>query len=111
MSTRKLLVHHARPSLQRLGADSFQQGNDPKHTANKNLNYLNSDQWPAKLMDWPAKSTDLNPIENLWQLFDSKVRKRSVKPCNNHELYSALKEEWQNLKPDYLKKRVHSMPN
>ena len=108
---KKILVHHARPSLQHLGADISQQGNDPKHTATKNLNYSNSDRWPAKLMDWPAQSPDLNRIESLWQFLDSKVRKRSVKPCNNHELYSALKEEWQKLNPDYLKEIVHSMPN
>ena len=108
---KEILVHRASPSLQRLGADFFQQNNDPKLTATKNLNYLNSYRWPVKLMDWPAQSPNLNPIENLWQLLDSKVRKRSVKLCNNHELYPALKEEWQNLNPDYLKKIVHSMPN
>ena len=91
---KEILVHHASPSLQRLVANIFQQDNDPKHTAAKNLNYLNSYRWPVKLMDWPAQSQNLNPIENLWQLLDSKVRKRSVKLCNNHELYSALKEEW-----------------
>ena len=84
---KKILVHHARTSLQRLGADIFQQDNDPKNTATKDLNYLNSDRWPAKLMDWPAQSPDLNPIQNLWQFLDSKVKKGSVKPCNNHELY------------------------
>ena len=96
---KKMLLHHARPSLQRLGADIFQQEDDPKHTATKNLNYLNSDRWPTKLIDWPAQSPGLNPIENLWQLLDSKLRKRSLKSYNNHELYSAFKEERQNLNP------------
>ena len=61
-------------------------------------------------MDRPSHSPDLNPIENLWPYLDAKVPKRPSPPKNAEELYDALVEEWKNLKPDYLKNLVHSMP-
>ncbi|CAM9433287.1 unnamed protein product, partial [Choristocarpus tenellus] len=89
---------------------SSRQDNDPKHTAKKNLAYLKGDRWPATLMEWPAQSPDLNPIENLWHHLDPQVRKRSRKPKNLDELFDVLREEWENIIPEYLKNLVHSMP-
>ena len=72
---------------------------------------MRSERWPAVLMDWPAQSPDLNPIENCWHYLDSKVRKRRPQPKNLDQLYEALQEEWKNIEPSYLRKLVHSMPD
>ena len=42
---------------------------------------------------WPPNSPDLNPIENLWHILRSKVRKRNPRPMKKAELITALKEE------------------
>jgi transposase len=42
----------------------FQHNNDSKHTAKSVKTWIN--QQPFQVLDWPAQSPDLNPIENLF---------------------------------------------
>ena len=41
----------------------FQYDNDPKHTANLTKDWLSDNK--VIVLDWPAQSLDLNPIEHL----------------------------------------------
>ena len=82
------------------------QDNDPKHTSKKAKKWF--DENDIKIMDWPAQSPDLNPIENLWAVVDSDVKKK--KPRNLDELWKVIKESWDAIPADYCRKLVHSMP-
>ena len=59
------------------------------------------------VMDWPSKSPDLNPIENLWAVVKRNVEKR--KPKNLSELEEFLVEEWNNIPDSLLISLVDSM--
>ena len=72
----QIFFHHAIQSGRRLIGPrfTFQQDNDPKHTANKFKRYLKrkEDQAVLELMEWPPQSRDLNIIEAIWDHLDRK---------------------------------------
>ncbi|GFX14664.1 transposable element Tc1 transposase [Trichonephila clavipes] len=45
---------------------------------------------------WPARSPDLNPIENVWDALGRQVAGRNYPPTNKNTLIRALTEEWDN---------------
>ena len=63
-----ILEEHLLPSLEESGFDEeeviFQQDNDPKHTSKKSKKWMENNN--ITLLDWPAQSPDLSPIEHQW---------------------------------------------
>ena len=59
---------------------------------------------------WPANSPDLNPIENLWHILRSNIRKRKVQPRNKQALIEALQEEWGKIDIEKVNNLCLSMP-
>ncbi|GFW50550.1 hypothetical protein TNCV_2888531 [Trichonephila clavipes] len=57
---------------------------------------------------WPARSPDLNPIENVWDALGRQVAGRNYPPTNKNTLIRALTEEWDKL-PQQLLDNVQSM--
>ena len=59
-----------------------------------------------QIIDWPAQSLDLNPIENMWQILGSRVM--STAPKNTKELWELLQAEWNNFKIEECQNLIRS---
>ena len=51
----------------------------------------------------------MNRIENAWGFIERKLRQRPNLPQSEHELFQALRDEWNNLTDDYVRQLVLSM--
>ncbi len=87
----------------------FQQDNDSKHTSTVVLEYLNRQDY--QLMDWPAQSPDLNPIENMWRLLKIRLNEYDTPPKGMNELYERVVHIWYKvITIEECRKVIESMP-
>lgn len=79
----------------------FQQDNAPTHTARLTRQFFEMNNVPV--IDWPANSPDLNPIENLWAILKDKVEEKGNDWIRGKKMFSAndfqgiIRHEWDNL--------------
>ncbi len=85
---------------------TFQQDNDPKHTAKITKEWLHNNS--VTVLEWPSQSPDLNPIEHLWR--DLKMAVHQRLPSNLTELERICKEEWQRIPKSRCEKLIASFP-
>lgn len=84
----------------------FQHDNDPKHSSKLVKEWLSVSG--VRVLDWPAQSPDLSPIENLFGILKRKVGTRLFK--NKNELFNTLKQEWESIPTTVLTNLIESMP-
>ena len=77
----------------------FQHDNDPKHKSKLVTEWLDKEK--VKVLKWPSQSTDLNPIENLWEALKRKVSGHNVR--NKGQFLEILKETWESISPEIIK--------
>ena len=77
-----------------------------RHKAFVIRDYLN--QEGIERMNQPAKSPDINPIENAWKMLQRCIGAGNSPPGTVAELERALIEEWSKLTLGELRKLIRS---
>ena len=107
-----ILEDHMLPSLQESGIPLerliFQQDNDPKHTSKKAKKWMEDNQ--ITLLDWPAQSPDLSPIEHLWTHVKNKLKEYETPPKGVWDLWERAAEKWGEIPPEVCQNLIESVP-
>ena len=86
----------------------YVQDNAPPHTARYTAAFL--DQQDVEVMDWPARSPDMNPIEHVWDHMSVWIRDMDDPPSTVAELNNAVHQAWAAVRPGRVRTQVESMP-
>ena len=82
------------------------QDNAPPHTCHYAMKFFKAND--ILVMFWPSTLPDLNPIENIWDIIDDRLK--TMRPRNLKELQSMIQQIWDNITEETCKKLVDSMP-
>jgi transposase len=58
---------------------------------------------------WPAMSSDLNPIEHIWDMLGRRIHALKPPVQNIHQLEAALHREWQQLSQQDIRRLTGGM--
>ena len=88
----------------------FMHDNAPSHAAKYTQAFLTSKGIKNdKIMQWPANSPDLNPIENLWAIIKRRLYPDVKQYKNIDDLWAALQKVCDDLQPEEIENLTQSM--
>jgi hypothetical protein len=105
----ELLKNEIFPELRRKGKGDliFQQDNAPCHAARATKKFLSDEK--IETLTWPAKSPDLNPIENMWGEMTRLLFIDRTKFDTVPELRAAIYRVWDEIPLSYVNGLIEGM--
>lgn len=85
----------------------YQQDNAPIHVSQAARSWFSSQG--IRLMDWPSRSPDLNPIENVWGWLARAVYAENRQFLTVSDLTKCVMEQWDKMPGNLTKKLIFSM--
>lgn len=85
------------------------QDNSPIHTSRIVRDWIGEQQF--HVLPHPARSPDLNPIENLWGIAQRTIETLyDVPPRNRDELWDRVQNAWEQISVDCCQNTIRNMP-
>lgn len=109
----KLLQEHVLPWIREQEALLkvklvFQQDNARPHTAAITRRFFAENQ--LDVLDWPASSPDLNPIENMWAILKRRLGAKLLSVSSSEDLISTALDNWGEFSGTECSNCVRNMP-
>ena len=105
----EILIHKSpdiRKLFRRRGRWYFQQDNAPCHRPNWVKNWI-KEFFSCELLDHPAQSPDLNPIELIWALMKKEIEIN--RPTSKAQLKIAVQKSWNNITIAQIRKCIDNL--
>lgn len=108
---KQMLHEKLKPYINRLRRFklTFQQDNVSINVARDTLDWFADNN--IAVLDWPARSTDLNPMEDLWGVLVRRVYANNRQYGSVEELKEALLDAWDKIEPPIIQNLLASMPD
>ncbi|XP_048853901.1 uncharacterized protein LOC125721830 isoform X1 [Brienomyrus brachyistius] len=107
-SYQEILEHFMLSSAEKLYGDEdfiFQHNLAPAHSAKTTGKWFTDHG--ITVLNWPANSPDLNPIQNLWDIVKRKLR--DARPNTLDELKAAIEASWASITPQQCHRLIASV--
>lgn len=86
----------------------WQQDNAPGHASNFTKSVIQAAR--LRVIEWPPYSTDLSPIETLWDEMKDYIQDHYPQVHSSYKrLRAAVQEAWESITHERIKELVHSM--